>query len=74
MGIGKQLSALPRTAVLTASQRAKITPEELDKFRAENRASVYAEVRAAYEALNHQFGQYTDEVVAYALSEYRGVD
>lgn len=72
--IGKQLASLPRTKTFTATERAKMTPDELDRARAENRAAVYAEVRTVYEALNAQFGSYTDEVVAYALSEYRGVD
>lgn len=72
--IGKQLAALPRPAQPTAQQRASMTPEELDKFRTENRAAVYAEIRTDYEGLYAQFGEYTDEVVAYALSEYKGTD
>lgn len=72
--IGKRLTDLPRRQNLTPEQRAKMTPQEQDDFRREQKGKEEAMIYLVYSELESMFGEYTDEVVTYALAEYKGVD
>jgi soluble lytic murein transglycosylase-like protein len=74
MQIGRTLAELPRPSQLTPAQRAAMKPDEIDAFRREDRDKVAGAIYTLYTALESVYGEYTDEVVSYALSEYRGVD
>jgi hypothetical protein len=60
---------VPREWAVQIGQALARIPETTGRNTAEVQASIYAQ----YTALQAQFGEYADEVIAYSLSEYTGI-
>ncbi len=60
---------IPHEWAMEVGRSLSRTPESTGK----NAAEIRATVQAQYEELQKYFGDYTDEVIIYALSEYKGL-